>query len=311
MVRQTTAWQKQAFFLCARCGARILRLRSAPLMSISDPDTILIAVELLVIGAIGGFGGGLLGIGGGLTIIPLLTIAFGPNQHQYTLLGLIASTAIGASSAIGHLASGAVDRVFARRVIAWSAPAAVLAAIASSLTPERPLRITFALLLIVVGLIETYRFIRKSADGTATESEALARGAWKVGLPMGVISGLLGVGGGVIAVPILSLVIRLPMKRAVATSAVAVLGTVTVALLATIASRLFDPPSAIRVAVMPDVTSSASIQPSILWWSVALCAAGVALARTGSRATHRLPVRAIRGCFIAVLFFFAWRMAAV
>ncbi len=274
------------------------------LVSIADAPPILVWSIIAFIGAVAGVGGGLLGVGGGLIIIPLLTLTFGPDQHIYQLIGLIAACAIGLSSALNHLRSGAVITPLAWRIIAWSAPCAALGAFASFQIPGRPLRLTFAAMMLGVAILEGRRLTLRLADGRDRKPGREAEGAWIVGIPMGLLSGLLGVGGGIIAVPILAMGLKTPMRRAVATSAVAVLGTVAVAALSTAAI------SAGVLGTGGHAATASTEAPVPIWlWAITMGLVGAGSAVVGARLTQVIPVRGLKICFLGILLFFAWRMA--
>ncbi|MDA1008884.1 MAG: sulfite exporter TauE/SafE family protein [Planctomycetota bacterium] len=265
-----------------------------------DPSTStdwLVGVVLIAVGFIGGTGAGLLGIGGGLIIIPLLTILFGPHQHAYQCAALLTAVAIGASSASRHLRSGTANRPLAFRTIMWSAPTAALAALLATRLDEGPLRKTFALMLFFVGVWECIRLIRHAPNGDIVGTPPRVSRAWIIGAPMGTLSGLFGIGGGIVAVPLLHGPFRLPMRASIATSAVAVLGTVIIAASTTSLLLIFGKNAASQDHVF-----------SIPIWATLLGGSGAVGAWLGAHLTHALPVRVVKGCFLAILAFFAWRM---
>ncbi len=274
------------------------------LVSVADASPILVWSIIASIGVLAGVGGGLLGVGGGLIIIPLLTLTFGPDQHVYQLIGLISACAIGLASALKHLRSGAVITPLAWRTISWSAPCAVLGAFTSSHVSGRPLRVTFAAMMFCVALLEARRLTLRMPDGQDREPSRAADGAWVAGIPMGLLSGLLGVGGGVIAVPIFAMGLKLPMRRAVATSAVAVLGTVAVAALSTLATS-----SGLLGEGAHSTTTPSAAELHVWPWAITMGLVGAVGAVVGARMTQIIPVRALKACFLGILLFFAWRMA--
>jgi uncharacterized protein len=85
----------------------------------------------------------------------------------------------------------------------------------------------FGLFLFYAAGYNVYRFFgtRILPDVNATAARALS--AWRialfVGLPSGLLGGLLGIGGGAIAVPLQQLILRIPIRRAIANSAVTIL----------------------------------------------------------------------------------------
>lgn len=193
--------------------------------------------QLLIIAFIGFMVGGLgsmLGIGGGVLLIPLLT----------NVLGLPIKTAIGASIVSVIATSSAAGAVYVSRGMSHTRLAMVmeiattLGALAGGITavllsPNALSGIFGAVLLYV-----TYSMGRNSTnEATITTTgqldtsyvDPLSNQTVKYGvkrLPAGLgasflagnVSGLLGIGGGVIKVPVMNLVMGMPMRAAIATS---------------------------------------------------------------------------------------------
>ena len=62
------------------------------------------------IGLAGGILGGMLGIGGSIIVIPLLSIVNGPNQQLYQATAMIMNVAVGASATLNHHLRGAIEK---------------------------------------------------------------------------------------------------------------------------------------------------------------------------------------------------------
>ncbi len=199
--------------------------------------------------AAGGFGAGvfgsLLGLGGGILIVPLLTVGFGLPFREAVGVSLVC-VIVTSSAAAGvflerHLANlrlGMVLEVF-------TVTGALLGGLVAFLLPERVLAGLFAALLAYTA-VSMLR--RGRAEATTTPapmdvelpdpgagpdraSLSLAEeiagpgyrprrlGAGATGsLGAGVVSALLGVGGGIVKVPLMHLVMGVPLKVATATS---------------------------------------------------------------------------------------------
>ena len=133
------------------------------------------------------------------------------------------------------------------------------------------------------------------ADGSRrTESmvRAHAEQMWFVigGFAAGFVSGFLGIGGGLVMVPMLMCLFRFPLKRAVGTSLV-VVATVSLA----------------------GLVSEAMVKGSNIHWGTAgtLIIASLAGSRLGGKALPFLPDRLLRRLFAALLVFAAYRMLAM
>jgi uncharacterized membrane protein YfcA len=162
--------------------------------------------RLLGLGGIGlavGFFSGLFGVGGGIILVPLLILALGFSQRLAggTSLAAVLPTAV--AGLTGYAAIGNVDWV-AGAVLAVGAVAGSLAGTwLMHRIPQRLLRWIFVVFLALVAVRMFFLVPDRAADlefGLATIIGLLV-----LGLVTGIISGLLGIGGGVIIVPALML----------------------------------------------------------------------------------------------------------
>jgi uncharacterized membrane protein YfcA len=190
-------------------------------MELISLDFLMIAVALLAAGALTGVLAGLFGVGGGALIVPVLFELFGvldvPDDTRMPLavgtsLAIIIPTSI--RSWLGHRSRGAVDEALLR---AWAVPIFLGVAAGAVIAKYAPAVIFQSVFVLVAGLNAI-----KLISGTKL---------WDIGhdLPsgpalraygglIGVLSSLMGIGGGQIANIIMSLHGR-PMHQAVATSA--------------------------------------------------------------------------------------------
>ncbi len=179
------------------------------------------AALLLVIGAFAGVLAGLLGVGGGIVLVPAFFYAFGalgfdgPYLMQICLgtsLATIVLTSLRSLSS--HHRKGAVDWAILK---SW-APAIAIGAVLGFITvaglSSRLLQVIFGLLAGLVGL---YMLIGRS-DWRLAEKMPSEPARSLLALPMGFLSVLMGIGGGSFGVPIMTL-FNVPIHRAVATAA--------------------------------------------------------------------------------------------
>lgn len=182
---------------------------------------------LLLIGAGTGVMAGLFGIGGGLVIVPVLCLAFGISLQEANAVSLTAMMLpVGILGVIAYWRKGLVDL----RSASWIALALALgswggAALALGMLKPKlmPIFIGFVFLM-GIRMLEPWTWSRRFAPADASEVFGLAQIRPAV-LPLlgiggiaGVLSGLFGIGGGIIIVPALSLWQKFPHKRAVGTS---------------------------------------------------------------------------------------------
>lgn len=174
-------------------------------------------IGALVIGILVGSLTGLLGAGGAIIALPLLVYALGIPMADAVPMML----AVGAISPISAL----LPRI--RTDVDWHSVAAVGTAgilgayggtLAGAHLPERLTLTVFALLMALSGLRMLRRGRPAEPDTTDARSWSWVLRALAVGLLAGFLTGLLGLGGGFIVIPLLMLALRLPFKRAVGTS---------------------------------------------------------------------------------------------
>ena len=180
-----------------------------------DPQII---VEYMAFGLFGGMIGGLLGIGGSVGIIPLATIFISPDKQQLQCAAMLCNVAVASTAYRRYLMAGKIEWTFARRIV----PAAIIFVLAgvaaSTVIDASSFRVMFAAFLMVVAVRE-FRLLAIGSEHAPDDARELspARGAG-IGAIMGFLSGLLGIGGGVVGVPLMRAWARIPMKRAVVTS---------------------------------------------------------------------------------------------
>jgi hypothetical protein len=166
---------------------------------------------------------GILGGGGSILTIPIFiyVMGFAPKQAIAMSLPVVGATSL--LGAIGHWREGNVDW---RAAVVFGALAMAGARLGAEVAKSVPGFVQLSLLGIVM-LIAAAMMLRPRRDvspSTASESRTGARRALSVaatsgaGLGVGVLTGLVGIGGGFLFVPSLVLLARLPMKTAVGTS---------------------------------------------------------------------------------------------
>ncbi|NLE37912.1 MAG: sulfite exporter TauE/SafE family protein [Pirellulaceae bacterium] len=201
-------------------------------------------MELLIealIGFVAGVLGGLLGLGGSVVIIPALIFYLsqtggytGEKQHLLQAAAMICNVFIAAPSTWVHWRAGAI----LRPVLVVLIPTALLGslmgvAVSNSFVFARRNGPYLAMLLAgFFVFVAVYNVIRAMSqrDLTAEFDEDRTYSVWRTalcGLPMGFFAGLLGIGGGTIAVPMQQIFLRVPLRRAIANSAVTILFAAT------------------------------------------------------------------------------------
>lgn len=178
----------------------------------------------LAVGFLAGFLGTLLGIGGGVFIVPLLVLA-GVDIKRAAAASLVAILGTSAGGLRRLHREGLVDVWTAVFLESASTTGAFLGAVLVGRVESRLLVALFGILLIAsaagfvveegVGRRGGRRGGRRSLREVPGSGRAVG---WLASFAAGMVSAVLGIGGGVIKVPVLVLLLRFDMKVAVATS---------------------------------------------------------------------------------------------
>jgi uncharacterized protein len=239
----------------------------------------------LLTGLAAGGLGAMLGLGGGVVVVPTMELLGNRLMSEpHTLQQIIAASQLGVlsvavASSAGYLAKGG----FVRFQTAYAlAPLTVFGGIVGSLlllVLEPKLIATVFVVLLCYTAFELIRGLNK-ADIERSQVSKLAKPALVFG---GVMSGLLGIGGGTIQVPVLNLLFGLPFRVAVATSTFMMGFT------------------AIGNASIQIVAGK--LEPSL----AGAIALGILLgARLGSQLATRVPVRTLKLMFSALVLYSAF-----
>lgn len=167
-------------------------------------------------GFVTGLAGGLFGVGGGIILVPILTGVFGLTQHRAhgTSLAVIGFTAV--SGVIVYGMNGRVEWIEAAIMAVTSVLTARFGARLAARTSKAGLLRAFAIFVALTAL----RLLWKPPAG----HEPLLVGwvsilaSLALGGIVGVLAGFLGIGGGVLIVPALTLLFGLPQQVAQGTS---------------------------------------------------------------------------------------------
>jgi len=189
----------------------------------------LLAVTItLLFGGLVGVVSGLVGVGGGIVMVPLLYLLFAhpewsgivvpPAQHAVvahaTSLFVIVPTAL--AGIVAYQRSRLVAWRVALPMVGTALLAAVVGVQVAVRLPPEVLKASFGAFLMASGL----NLLKASRRGEETGAPPGGGVVLAVlgGLLIGLITSLLGVGGGIVAIPILIYLVRLDMKKVAATS---------------------------------------------------------------------------------------------
>ncbi len=184
-------------------------------------DLITLAVAMLFTGVIGGILAGLLGVGGGIVIVPMLEFALGlvgtdPSIRMHiavaTSLATIIPTSLSSSRA--HFKRDAVDIGLVKNWAIWIFIGALVGTWLASQVHSRVLSGIFA----VVAFLVAAKMILPLDDKTITRGVPRSPAMFPVPTLIGLVSTMMGIGGGSLSVPTLT-AFGEPIHRAVGTAA--------------------------------------------------------------------------------------------
>ena len=176
----------------------------------------------LAAGACVGVAVGLAGGGGAVLAVPMLVYLLDQSVHAATTESLVIVVAASGAGALGHARHRTVCWRLAATFAAAALPGTVIGTLANRAFAAELLLGAFAVLLLGVSLL-TWRQGRGAAvDGADRCPEFDVRVVVLAGFAIGSLTGLFGVGGGFAVVPALVLLLRVPIRRAIATSLVIV-----------------------------------------------------------------------------------------
>ena len=240
----------------------------------------------LGIGLVVGFFAGLLGIGGGAVMVPMLVFVFTaqglPAEHvMHIALGTAMATIVftSLSSMRAHHAHGAVDWRIARSLAPGILTGAFCAAVLAGFIAKRPLGLLFSALVFYAATQILFDLRPKR-----TRELPGATGLFGAGAAIGAVSSLLAAGGAFLCIPFLAWC-RVPLRRAIGTAA------------------------AVGLPIALAGTLGYWVQGYVYVPALVLVAATSVLAAPfGARLAHRLPVRRLRIIFALLLYALALRM---
>ena len=252
----------------------------------------------LLTGAVAGLVAGLLGVGGGIIIVPMLAWLFA--QHGFaseslmhyavgTSLAVIVPTSL--SSALTHQRLGGVLWPVARRMMVGVIPGALLGAWLATQMSSTYLSRFFGIFMLLIAV----KFIAGIRPGSGYRLPGII-GLGSAGSVIGLLSALLGIGGGSMSVPFL-LWCRQNIRVAVGTSAalglpIAVAGTAGFIV------------NGLAQAGQPGINSG-----YVYWPAVAgVVLASVALAPVGARLANHLPQQTLQRVFALLLVIIGLKM---
>jgi uncharacterized membrane protein YfcA len=198
-----------------------------------EPTTL----TLVISGALTGLIGAMLGLGGGVFLVPLLTLVLQLPIRTAIAASLISVIATASASSTVNLNRGLVNMRLGLVLEVATSVGGLAGGLLAALMSQRQLFLVFGITLVGMGLLVLLRSGRRNVIADSEAAPGLLGGRLQEGgrsyvyrvkrLPLGLgaslgagaISGLLGVGGGIVKVPALNTFCGVPIRVAAATSA--------------------------------------------------------------------------------------------
>jgi uncharacterized membrane protein YfcA len=174
----------------------------------------------IVIGAVTGLTSGLFGVGGGIILVPILVILFKVEQKKAQATSLVVVALAAVTGAATYLLADSVAWPAVPFLIAGGLVGTWLGTVAVKKIRDKVLKLVFGIFLVLVAVRIFFQSLE--LDSTAAANVGLEFGAIYLlaGLAMGLLSSLLGVGGGIIVIPILVTLFGFTQQLAAGTSLV-------------------------------------------------------------------------------------------
>lgn len=258
---------------------------------------------LLASGAAAGFAGGLLGLGGAFIMTPLQYIVYtgiglsddiAIKTAFGTSLLVVLTTAL--SGAWRHHRQGAVNW---RVALVMGTSGLVFGLIGATLTSHIPgtaLKITFG--VIAIGSSVRMLFATRERENAEPVNNPWLWAVWAV--PVGLLSGLLGVGGGVLMVPVMVIALKFKIHQAIANS----LAVMIITSIGGIIGYIIN-----GIGIPGRLSASAGYINFSSWALLAIPAA--VLAQVGATAAHHISRKWLMIIFIILQLYVGLRMIGV
>lgn len=253
-----------------------------------------------IIGLVAGIIGGLAGIGGSMVMLPGLAIVFGfagdpahAKQHVYQAAAMTVNVLVALPATLSHTRAGAVRRDLVIGLLPWMAAAIVGGVLISNLVPGEQLKRGLAIFIGGYCLVNLYRVVKPRGPGEPEPEPPRRATLALTGTLAGLVGGVLGLGGGVVTVPMLQVAARVRLRQAIAASSATMVLTAAIG-------------AALKLGTLGEHGQKAS---EALWLALAMGPMAVAGALVGAALTHALPLRWVRLTVSILLLLAAARMA--
>jgi uncharacterized membrane protein YfcA len=254
---------------------------------------------LMLAGLLAGVLGGLLGVGGSVIMLPAMlwllgsrNAAGGERIHEYMAAAMIVNCLLSIPAVVAHIRRKAVWRgVWLPLSIAGAVGIVAGVQLSWLFSGDAAMYLRWILggFFAYVAAQNLWRLARPPRQEGLSQSQVEAGPLWRrgaLGLAMGSVAGLTGIGGGALVVPLQQIILKMPLRNAIATSA------------ATIASIAWVGALAKNIQLGP--ATGGSVAASLTLAAVLALPAMIG-SYIGGHLTHALPVPTVRAFFALLM----------
>ena len=258
-------------------------------------------VVLLFLGLGAGVFGGLLGIGGSVIIIPVLGFVLGWPFHLAQAAAMTVNPAVALTAAIRHRKAMNISMRAVKRVLPVSIVCISVAAWLSNQLEAAYLEASFGLFLVWVfwdqlSALRPHQLEKEMQQG-GNSNTTWPRASITGGIS-GTAAGLLGIGGGLIQVPLLNRVCRLPLRKAIGSSSAIMFFTAIIG-------------ATVKDVSLPDIISDSGTDmhtSHVVIGALLLVPGALAGGWLGAKLSGAISVKAIRSVFALLVAWAAFKM---
>ena len=256
---------------------------------------------LLGIGILAGLAGGLLGIGGAVVNIPALSLLMSRDIHLAQAIAMNVTFFVALPAAIRHYKEGKLNTRLLKLTVPFALIAIIGGVFLSGIISDIWMQRIFGSFLIYVIITNIIKLMPGRKDYQGDDSKITLGRSMFLGSIGGGGAGLLGIGGGLLNVPVSQKICRIPLPVAIATSSAIMCFT-------SIVGAITKDATLPMVPVLID-----GKEVSLPWyepfkysiWLIPTCVAG---SWFGAKLTHALPLRTVRIIFLIVVAIAALKM---
>lgn len=191
-----------------------------------------------IIGLLAGLVGGLAGIGGSIVMLPGLALLLGyatpdrAEHHLYMASAMLVNVVVAYFSKVQHARQGAVRPDLVRPILASMCFSIVLGVVVVNFFQGTIAKNVLVVFILTYCLFNLYSAVRRLPEPEPDQQRGGVALLVGIGSLTGFMAGFLGIGGGIVMIPMLQLIARVPLRQSIAASAAvmwvtAIIGSIT------------------------------------------------------------------------------------